>query len=229
MEQVLTIVGKLKPSIEIAQEIEATLFAFADACNYANEQVKSSITSKTTIQNMVYQTIREKFGLSANLAVRACARVGANRKTAKLKNKPVKKFAPTSADYDARIFTYREKDESVSLSLKSGRFHILLDIGNYQRGKLKGRKPTSAQLCKHRDGKYYIHIQIKDEPPKLINSDRVIGVDFGRTDIAVTSDNQKWSGKQITTVRDKYSQIRASLQKKHRKAQEAVGVDADGL
>ncbi len=33
MEQVLTIVGKLKPSIEIAQEIEATLFAFADACN----------------------------------------------------------------------------------------------------------------------------------------------------------------------------------------------------
>ncbi len=34
MEQVLTIVGKLKPSIEIAQEIEATLVAFADACNY---------------------------------------------------------------------------------------------------------------------------------------------------------------------------------------------------
>jgi putative transposase len=86
MEQVLTIVCKLNPSVEVAQEIEATLSAFADACNYANEQVKANITSKTTIQNMVYQTIREQFGLSANLAVRACARVGANRKTAKLKN-----------------------------------------------------------------------------------------------------------------------------------------------
>ncbi|AFZ36682.1 transposase, IS605 OrfB family [Stanieria cyanosphaera PCC 7437] len=229
MEQVLTIVCKLNPTKEIAQEIEATLFAFADACNYANEQVKPNITSKTTIQNMVYQTLREKFGLSANLAVRACARVGANRKTAKLKNNhgaykvrrfplhtasPVKKFAPTSADYDARIFAYREKDESVSLTLLSGRYHIPLDIGNYQRGKLKGRNPTSAQLCKHRDGKYYIHIQVKDEPQSPISSNKVIGVDFGRTDIAVTSNNQKWSGKQITQVRDKYSKIRASLQKK---------------
>jgi putative transposase len=135
-----------------------------------------------------------------------------------VKNKPVKKFAPTSADYDARIFAYREKDESVSLTLLGGRFHISLDIGNYQRGKLKGTKPTSAQLCKHRDDNYYIHIQVKDEAPKPINSDRVIGVDFGRTDIAVTSDNQKWSGKQITQVRDKYSRIRASLQKKASKS-----------
>jgi IS605 OrfB family transposase len=163
---------------------------------------------------MVYQTIREQFGLSANLAVRACARVGANRKTAKLKNKPVKKFAPTSADYDARIFAYREKEEAVSLTLHTRRFHIPLDIGNYQRGKLKDKNPTSAQLCKHRDGKYYIHIQVKDEPPKPINFDKVIGVDFGRTDIAVTSDNQKWSGKEITTVRDKYSQIRSNLPRK---------------
>ncbi|MBE9171365.1 transposase [Pleurocapsales cyanobacterium LEGE 06147] len=214
MKQVLTIVCKLKPSIEVVQEIEATLKAVADACNYANEQVKPNITSKTTIQNLVYQTIREKFGLSANLAVRACARVGANRKTAKQKNKPVKKFATTSADYDARIFAYREKDESVSLTLLGARFHIPLDIGNYQRGKLKGKNPTSAQLCKHRDGNYYIHIQVKDEPPKPINSDKVIGVDCGRTDIAVTSNNQKWSGKQITQVRDRYSKIRASLQKK---------------
>jgi predicted transposase len=124
LKQVLTIVGKLKPSIELIQKIEATLKAFADACNFANSQVKPNITSKTTIQNLVYQTLREKFGLSANLAVRACARVGANRKTAKLNNKPVKKFAPTSADYDARIFAYREKDESVSLTLLGGRFHI---------------------------------------------------------------------------------------------------------
>ena len=229
MKQVLTIVCKLNPDKNVVREIEATLKAFADACNFANEQVKPSITSKTTIQNMVYQTIRDKFGLSANLAVRACARVGANRKTAKQKNKhgalpwarqprptapPVKKFVPTSADYDARIFAYREKDESVSLTLLSGRHHIPIDLGNYQRGKLKGRKPTSAQLCKHRDGNYYIHIQVKDEPPKPTNFDEVIGVDFGRTDIAVTSENQKWSGKQITQVRDRYSKIRASLQKK---------------
>jgi IS605 OrfB family transposase len=161
---------------------------------------------------MVYNEIRALFGLSANLAVRACARVGANRKTAKQKDKPVKTFKPTSADYDARIFSFREKDWIVSLTLINGREHIKIDIGNYQKGKLKGRKPTSAQLCKHRDGNYYIHIQIKDEAPEPIKSNNVIGVDFGRRDIAVTSNGDKWDGKQINDVRDKFSRVRSSLQ-----------------
>jgi IS605 OrfB family transposase len=214
MKQVLTLVCKLQPTLEVAQKIESTLIAFADACNYANKEVKPTITSKTTIQNMVYQAIRKKFGLSANLAVRACARVGANRKTAKKEKKPVKAFNSTSADYDAQIFAFREKDWSVSLTLIGGREHIPIQVGNYQIGKLRGKKPTSAQLCKHKDGSYYIHIQVKDDAPQPINSFSVIGVDMGRTDIAVTSQNQAWSGKEIRDVRDKYSQLRAKLQQK---------------
>ena len=214
MKQVLTLVCKLNPSSEQVAKIEATLKAFADACNYANQLVKPQITSKTTIQNMVYQDLRSLFGLSANLAVRACARVGANRKTAKQKGFAVKLFKPTSADYDARIFAFREKDWTVSLTLTEGREHIKLDAGNYQGGKLKGKKPTSAQLCKHRDGSYYIHIQIKDEAPQPLKPTNVIGVDFGRRDIAVTSDGDKWDGKQITDIRDRYAKTRASLQQK---------------
>ena len=214
MKQVLTIVCKLNPSQKVVKKIDTTLEMFAAACNYANAEVKPSITSKTTIQSLVYQTIREKFDLSANLAVRACARVGANRKTAKKDKKPVKAFKPTSADYDARIFAFREKDWSVSLTLVGGREHIPIVASNYQIGKLKGTKPTSAQLCKHRDGNYYIHIQLKDDAPKPIDAGNVIGVDFGRTDIAVTSDNKKWSGREIRDVRDKYSKQRANLQKR---------------
>ncbi len=214
MKQVLTIVCKLNPDQEVAKKIDTTLEMFAAACNYANQTVKPTITSKTTIQSQVYQTIREKFNLSANLAVRACARVGANRKTAKKDKKPVKAIAPTSADYDARIFAFREKDWSISLTLVGGREHIPIVPSNYQKGKLKDKKPTSAQLCQHKDGNYYIHIQVKDEAPQPIKSDHVIGVDFGRTDIAVTSDNKKWSGKEIREVRDRYSRVRASLQKK---------------
>ncbi|MBW4680503.1 MAG: transposase [Microcoleus vaginatus WJT46-NPBG5] len=214
MKQVLTLVCKINPTSEQVAQIEATLKAFADACNYANEQVKPQITSKTTIQNLVYQDLRSLFGLSANLAVRACARVGANRKTAKQKNKPVKSFKPTSADYDARIFAFREKDWTISLTLTEGREHIKLDVGNYQQGKLKGKKPTSAQLCKHRDASYYIHIQIKDEVPEPFKPSHVIGVDFGRRDIAVTSNGDKWDGKQITEIRDRYAKVRTSLQKK---------------
>uniref|UniRef100_UPI00145D653A RNA-guided endonuclease InsQ/TnpB family protein n=1 Tax=Brasilonema sp. UFV-L1 TaxID=2234130 RepID=UPI00145D653A len=214
MEQVLTLVCKLNPTPIQSEKLEVVLHAFAAACNYTNEVIKPQITSKTTIQNVVYEDLRSKFGLAANLAVRACARVGANRLAAKRQGKPVKAFKPTSADYDARIFAFREKDWTVSLTTLSGREHIKIDAGNYQRGKLKGRKPTSAQLCKHRDGQYYIHIQLKDEVPDPQPTKKVIGVDFGRRDIAATSNGDSWSGKQLTKTRDRYSKARASLQKK---------------
>lgn len=214
MEQTLTIVCKLQPTSEQIAKMDNLLHAFADACNYANEQVKTGITSKTTIQTQVYQDIRARFGLSANQTVRVCARVGANRKTAKVKGEVVKKFSPTSADYDARIFDFREKDKTVSLTLLGCREHIPVVLANYQSGKLKKRKPTSAQLCKHNDGLFYIHIQLTDKTPDPIKSDKVIGVDFGRRDIAVTSIGDKWDGNQITEVRDRFSSVRASLQSK---------------
>jgi len=214
MEQTLTLACKLQPTPEQVAKIDATLQAFADACNYANESVPAQITNKPTIQSLVYQDLREKFGLSANLAVRACARVGANRKTAKLKGKPVKGFKPTSADYDARIFSFRERDWTVSLTLIGGRERIAMQLGNYQMGKLKGRVSTSAQLCKHRDGLYYLHIQLTDDAPEPIKSNRVIGVDFGRREIARTSTNKGWDGQQINQVRDHYARVRASLQRK---------------
>ncbi len=46
---------------------------------------------------------------------------------------------------------------------------------------------------------------------KLINSENVIGVDFGRRDIAVTSTGKSWSGKHIQKTRDKYSRVRALI------------------
>lgn len=214
MKQTLTLVCKLQPLENQVPQIEALLKAFADGCNYANQTVAPNITSKLSIQSLVYQDLRAYYGLSANQAVRVCARVGANRKVAKQKGKPVKSFKPTSADYDARIFAFREKDWTVSLTLLGGREHIPMRLGNYQLGKLKGRKPTAAQLCKHRDGLYYIHIQLTDETPEPIKANNVIGVDFGRRDIAVTSKGDKWDGQQITKVRDKYTRIRTSLQRK---------------
>lgn len=89
MEQVLTLVGKLNPTPQQIEEIELVLKAFADACNYTNKPVKPQVTSQTTIQNMVDSDIGALFGLSANLAVRPGARVGANRQTAQQKGKPV--------------------------------------------------------------------------------------------------------------------------------------------
>jgi len=214
MSQVLTIVVKLQPTPEQVAKLEATLQAFALACNYVNEHTDPKLTNKIAIQSLTYQTIKSEFNLVANMAVRACARVAANRKVAKQKGKSVKRFAPSSMDCDKDLFRFREQDWTVSLATIHGRERIELNTGNYQRGKLKGKNPTSAQLCKHRDGQFYLYIQIKDDAPNALLTDKVIGIDLGRRDIAVTSEGEKWDGTGIQQVRDNFSKVRASLQKK---------------
>lgn len=214
MKSILTVSCKLQPTPEQVAKIEATLKAFAGACNYINQVVDPKLTNSVRIQTLVYEPVRQQFQLSANLAVRAINRVAGNRKTAKQAGEEVKAFKPTSADYDARIFAYREKEQSVSLTLVGGREHIKMKLANYQIGKLKSKTPTSATLFKSRKGEYFINIQIKDEAPEPEPPKKVLGVDLGRTDICVTSEGEKFSGKQVTEIRNHYAKLRASIQQK---------------
>lgn len=214
MKQVLTLVVKLQPTPEQRQLLDDTAKAFADACNYINQNVKASLTNRNSIQAVCYQDVKERFGLTANHVVRACARVGANRLTAKHKGRKVKGFKPTSFDCDTRTFRFIEEGYLASISTTGKRVKIPMRVSNYHIGKLSGQNPTSAQVCQHKDGDWYVHIQLKSDTSKPIKTDKVIGVDFGRRDIAVTSTNKSWSGKEIQEKRDKYARVRYSLQKK---------------
>jgi len=89
-----------------------------------------------------------------------------------------------------------------------------LAIGNYQIGLLKGQKPKTATLCKRKDGNYYLNIQLESTPPEPEKISKVLGCDLGRTDIVVTSEGDKFSGKEITKVRNHYAKLRANLQQK---------------
>lgn len=214
METILTISCKLITEDVQVAKLEATLVNFAAACNWINKSVDSKLTNNVRIQSLVYEQVRQQFDLSANLAIRAINRVAGNRKTAKHKGKPVQDFNPTSVDYDARIFAYNEKNQTVSLKLVGGREKFKLSLGSYQIGKLKGKKTTSSTLVKTKKGEYFINIQIKDEVPQAIESKDVLGIDLGRTDICVTTQGFKASGKQITEIRNHHSKLRASLQQK---------------
>ncbi|WP_333309975.1 hypothetical protein [Microcoleus sp. B7-D4] len=141
-------------------------------------------------------------------------RVGANRLTAKYKGKKVKGFKPTSFDCDSRTFRLIEDGYLASISTTGKRIKIPMRVSNYQRGQLSGQNPISAQLCQHKDGDWYIHIQVKNDVPSPLKTSHVMGVDFGRRDIAVTSTGKSWSGKEIQDKRDKFNRVRASLQKK---------------
>ena len=112
--QPITVACKLEVSNTIAKEIDETLLVFASACDWVNQNTPNKMTNKTAMQSLVYHDARVNFGLSANLAIQAIRRVCANRKTAKQKGRKVKEFSPTSISYDARKFSFREKDWTVS-------------------------------------------------------------------------------------------------------------------
>ena len=207
MKQVLTVSCKLQLTPEQSLKIDATLQAFVNACEYVNQTVPPTLTNELAMQSLVYHKVRDMFGLSAQLAIHAIRRVSSNRKTAKKDGSPVIRFVPTSVTYDTRIFSFREKDWTVSLTTTAGRERFVLAIGNYQLGLLKGQNPKTATLCKRKDGSYYLNIQLESQPAEPLPSNHVLGCDLGRTDIAVTSDGDTFSGKQITKVRNHYAGV----------------------
>jgi IS605 OrfB family transposase len=224
MPQVLTVSCKLEVSPHQVEKLDAVLHAFARCCEYVNQNTAEKLTNQIAVQSLIYQEAREYSGLSAQMTIHAIRRVCANRKTAKQqsaalscqrkRDRAVKGFAPTSATYDSRTFTFTQKGWTVSLTMLKGREKFPLHIGNYQHHLLTGRNPKSAVLVKRKDGTYYLQIQLESEPPQPEKTGKVLGIDLGRTDIVVTSEGEKFSGQQITQVRDKYARVRASLQQK---------------
>jgi IS605 OrfB family transposase len=197
-----------------AAKLDAVLSAFAKCCEYVHRETPKNLTNQIAMQSLVYKAARAESGLSAQMTIHAIRRVCAARKVVKPKGGYIKGFAPTSATYDSRTFTFREDGWSVSLTTMKGREKFILDIGNYQRSLLAGQSPKSAVLTKRSDGSFYLQIQIESEPPEIGKTDEFLGVDLGRTDIAVTSDGDSFSGKQVTAVRDKFSRVRASVQRR---------------
>lgn len=105
MSRVLTVSCKLEVSQQQVEKLNAVLTAFAKCCEYVNTHTPEKLTNQIAVQSLIYKEARSHSGLSAQMTIHAIRRVCANRKTAKQKVKPVKKFAPTSATYDARTFT----------------------------------------------------------------------------------------------------------------------------
>jgi IS605 OrfB family transposase len=212
METIRTIACKLTPTPEQRTALDATLVAFAEACNFIAEMARREhTTNKVKIQHVCYAEVRRRFGLSANLAIRTIARVCT---ALKVKAKAHSTFEPTSIDYDARIFSFREWDWTFSLTLLQSRERLETMLGGYQKGRLQGHTPTSATLVKRRDGTFFLHVQLQSLVPVPYTPTGTLGVDLGRRRVAVDSDTQPYEATEVKRLRAHYPKVRRSLQRK---------------
>jgi IS605 OrfB family transposase len=128
------------------------------------------------------------------------------------KRKRPRKYQPKSIDYDARIFSYREQDEEISLKTTRGRLRIPLILSEYQRRALQGRA-TSAAIVIRKGEAWYIHIVV-EVPSMPSNGEGVIGIDLGIRNIATTTTDLCIKGKDRQEFKKKRAKVRASLQSK---------------
>lgn len=211
MQAVRTICCKLDPTPEQAVVIEATLAAFANACNFAADAARRICSmNRAVVHHEAYFAIRATFKLSANLTVRAIARVCIALKTL---GQAASAFTPTSIDYDERIFCLHEADWTFGLTLLPGRLRFATILGDFQRDALRGKKPTSATLVKRSDGAYFLHIQIKETAPDPVIAMAFLGVDLGITNIATDSTGETFSGEKIERHRKRRMTARKQYQR----------------
>jgi putative transposase len=212
----LTEMLKLAPSPEQADALLATM----RACNAAASRVAEvafeyKTANKIRLQPLVYAELRERFGLSSQMAVRSIAKACEAYKRDK-KIKPV--FRELGAvQYDQRILSWKTRDR-VSILTLGGR--ILVPVVYQGRWRtIPGAAVRGQADLIYRDEKFYLAVVIDvPEPPAGPEPGEWLGVDLGIVNLAADSDGAIHCGKTVRAVRYRNRQLRTRLQAKGTKS-----------
>jgi putative transposase len=204
----LSVRCKLQPGTSEAKSFLETVNKFADACNHVLQGARAAnVWNKFELQKRFYTVIRERYGLSANLAIRALARVG------KRKGKLTGGFKATSVDYDQRIMSVDVEREILSLSTVNGRVKAPMHIGNYQRHLLRTASSIQGgQLVKGKGATWYIHVWCEFDDAAVTDPEGFLGVDLGIVSLATDSDGNTYSEANVEDTRVRIAKLRAALQ-----------------
>ena len=202
---------KLLPTPEQADALRHTLELANAACNYLSKRGwETKILRQYDMHKLAYHDARAKFPLSAQVVVRAIAKVA---NAYKLDRKTRRTFKPLgSFPYDERILSWRTHREppTVSIWTVEGRQRMPFVCGEHQRQMLEKRL-GQADLV-YRNGEWYLHQCCEVETPAPDNPEGWLGVDLGIVNLAVTSDGVVFSGEQVEIKRQWYEKRRVVLQ-----------------
>lgn len=203
-----TLMLKLAPGPDQSAKLLATMATVNTACDHmAAWAVEHGTTSKWTIQAGCYREARERFGLSAQMTVRAIAKVAAALKVSKGN---AATFRPHGAiAYDSRIMSFKGLGH-VSLWTLGGRELIALRLGGYQRARMD-RQRGEADLI-FRDGRFYLAVTLDVPEPEPFDPEGTLGVDLGIVNLAADSDGETHTGDAVEKCRAHYDKRRATLQ-----------------
>ena len=135
------------------------------------------------------------------------------RRLLKPLSRPVSKGL-TSVRYDARSFNIDFKTRTISFSSINTRQRIQFDLNPYYAQYYTG-KVCSADLCWHkRNKKFFFHVVLEFNDPILPEPSKVLGVDLGLNNLAVSSDGNFYLKHSMRDHVSRYQGLRSRLQGK---------------
>lgn len=233
---------KLRHTPEQKAMLDAVSLAYRDALNYASEEAfkLDKTSSAPKLHKAVYETLRERFGLGAQLACTAERQVASSYKTqwTKLKQnisarekgftKKRYKGLDSAPKFVSRTLEYQHgrdyswKKNGVSLSTLEGR--LVLEFEGYQKHLdyiQQGCETGAAKLYYQKSKKQYflivaVHVDLPD--PQPVTHSNVVGVDVGQRYHFVATDKDGGSlfekGAAVRQQKDQFARIKKSLQRK---------------
>ncbi|ADB61897.1 transposase, IS605 OrfB family [Haloterrigena turkmenica DSM 5511] len=217
---------------DLSREDERLLFAtideWRDACNLASDLAWKRYETKSDMQDLAYDRIRDETELGSQHAVLACHEVASvvTSCTEKLRNgkkasKP--RFTARSITYDRRSMTVFPAKEQVSLTTLGDHARVRADLAlpaeddGYQYAFLDGEGWEYTESTLHyRDDEWYLHLGFRklkaDNAGSTTENGTVLGVDLGVNQIAVTSTARFFDAGELNHMRREFEKTRAGLQ-----------------
>ena len=166
---------RLKPTPEQEHALRTTLERCNEACNWLSKRAfETKVFRQYDLHKACYAELRERFGLSAQVAVRCIAKVADAYKLDTKKQRTFRKHA--AQPYDDRILRFCA-DDIVSLWLLDGRNKIVFVCGEHQRRLLEHRKGEVDLVfipyegTRPIRGRWFVTCVIDGDPEELVPSD----------------------------------------------------------
>lgn len=206
---------KLLPTDEQAAHLRATLERANEARTWIAERGHTEGRfGRAALHALTYHEARKRFGLSAQMVVRAYGSVAA---CFKRDRRRLPRFRRNAAfPYDSRILKIDRNAEQVSIWTLNGRELMPFVWGNRQRILLnEATKIGESDLRSLPDGRWMLNVSVTVDVPEPYEATDWLGVDLGVVNIATDSDGCQAAGGHLNGLRRRHRRVRQRLQAKH--------------
>ncbi|MFZ1023102.1 MAG: RNA-guided endonuclease TnpB family protein [Thermoplasmata archaeon] len=203
--------------LEVGVEDRPALLRTIEAMNRASAAIsevafRERARRRTHLHHLTYRMVRERFGLSAQMAVRAIGKVGgayvrdsSRRPTFRLRG---------AVPYDPRILSWKGKRrQRVSLLTLDGRQEFRVRWSEYGRHAVAHHRLRGEADLIYRDSAFYLALVVKTKDRKPYTPKGVLGVDVGVVNIATDSDGANYKADGIDQFRLRMDRLRGRLQR----------------